>query len=213
MSPIRPSTETAYNESRKADRTAHAPQDANALFANILPCRLPGTHRTDAITGEMKAGRQLAERVYFSGTSYYDAYLAIGGEYLLSGMLDASNYRSSNGQRSGPEASRDCKGCTCSRSAPFLPCDSWNQAKGSAGFGRRVSRNRFYFGSCRSSDVLTAKPSSVSTDFFSRKMTSSVPLFISRRTAWGNSRGALVLRRIWDDPLVSRSGSQTEQPI
>ena len=77
---------------RKADQVlAHAPQDANALFANILRLGLHADYLALIersylrSLGEMKAGRQLAESLLLRNPNYYDAYLAIGVEnYLLS---------------------------------------------------------------------------------------------------------------------------------
>lgn len=77
---------------RLADQVlAHEPHDENALFANILRLGLHADYLALIeqsylrSLGEMKAGRQLAERLLIKDPSYYDAYLAIGVEnYLLS---------------------------------------------------------------------------------------------------------------------------------
>ena len=85
--------ETALALSQRiADQVlAHAPQDENALFANILRLGLHADYLALVersylrSLSEMKAGRQLAERLLIKDPSYYDAYLAIGVEnYLLS---------------------------------------------------------------------------------------------------------------------------------
>jgi len=96
MSPdptLRQSFETALALSQKlADQVlARTPQDANALFANILRLGLHADYLALIersylrSLGEMKAGRHLAESLLIKNPSYYDAYLAIGVEnYLLS---------------------------------------------------------------------------------------------------------------------------------
>ena len=85
--------ETALALSQRiADQVlAHAPQDENALFANILRLGLHADYLALVersylrSLSEMKAGRQLAERLLIKDPSYYDAYLAVGVEnYLLS---------------------------------------------------------------------------------------------------------------------------------
>lgn len=75
-----------------ADRIlARAPNDADALFAEVLVLGLRGDYaalvekRNAAGLGYMKNGRMTAERLLASNPRYYDAYLALGIEnYLLS---------------------------------------------------------------------------------------------------------------------------------
>jgi hypothetical protein len=70
---------------------AHAPRDANALFAKVLCVGLRADYQgliekryMAALTG-MKTARNLAEALVSLDSSYYDAYLAVGVEnYMLS---------------------------------------------------------------------------------------------------------------------------------
>jgi hypothetical protein len=73
------------------ERLSHNPQDADALFANILVLALHGDYaaliekRNLAGLQYMKQARMSAEKLLSINGSYFDAYLAIGVEnYLLS---------------------------------------------------------------------------------------------------------------------------------
>jgi hypothetical protein len=96
-----PAVRTAFDgELAKADRLAtqtlaRAPQDANAMFAQVLVNGLRGDYlsliekRNLAGLGYMKTGRGLAEKLLSVHPGYYDAYLAVGIENYILGINPA----------------------------------------------------------------------------------------------------------------------------
>ncbi len=74
---------------------ARSPQDANAMFTQVLINGLRGDYvaliekRNLASLTYMKAGRGLAEKLLAVHPGYYDAYLAIGVENYLLGINSA----------------------------------------------------------------------------------------------------------------------------
>lgn len=74
---------------------ARSPQDANAMFAQVLVNGLRGDYlaliekRNLAGLGYMKTGRGLAEKLLAAHPGYYDAYLAVGVENYILGINSA----------------------------------------------------------------------------------------------------------------------------
>lgn len=96
-----PAVHAAFeNALSKTDRLssqvlARSPQDANAMFAQVLVNGLRGDYlaliekRNLAGLGYMKTGRGLAEKLLAAHPGYYDAYLAVGVENYILGINSA----------------------------------------------------------------------------------------------------------------------------
>lgn len=96
-----PAVRTAFDdqlnraESLATQALSRSPQDANALFAQVLVNGLRGDYlaliekRNLASLSYMKTGRGLAERLLAIHPGYYDAYLAVGIENYLLGINSA----------------------------------------------------------------------------------------------------------------------------
>lgn len=84
--------ELSKTEQLAGNALARSPQDANAMFAQVLANGLRGDYlsliekRNLAGLGYMKTGRGLAEKLLAVHPGYYDAYLAVGVENYILGI-------------------------------------------------------------------------------------------------------------------------------
>jgi hypothetical protein len=82
-------------ERLSTEALARSPQDANAMFAQVLVNGLRGDYlaliekRNLAGLGYTKTGRGLAEKLLSAHPGYYDAYLAVGIENYILGINSA----------------------------------------------------------------------------------------------------------------------------
>jgi len=94
---VRDAFENALSRTERLSTAALArsPQDANAMFAQVLVNGLRGDYldliekRDLASLGYMKTGRGLAEKLLAAHPGYYDAYLAVGIENYILGINSA----------------------------------------------------------------------------------------------------------------------------